>query len=328
MKKEIKKTDCDKKHCAGKLPPKMQIGILDGYCNLKCPMCFVHSSEKENAMDGLKGEMPFDRFVQILDEVKDNHCVISPYRWSEPLIFKQFAKYAKAVKERGMPLVINTNGMLLTKELAQILVDIQFDSVSFSIDAVTENVFKKMRGVSGLEKIKQNLFMMLDVRGDRSYPRIGASLALGPENHHEKEEFVSYWIQYVDVVRINKLLDSNFTAKDVVMPQERVPCSLLYDSMVVDFKGDVVMCCLDALGKTNMGNVFKDGVKKVWNGEPFKEARHLHETGQYEKLELCKKCSNWANINFTEEKKGDVLIRESPIMTFFNRLDRLKSWKH
>jgi radical SAM protein with 4Fe4S-binding SPASM domain len=309
-----------------KLPPKMQIGIFDGYCNLQCPMCFAHSSKRSIDLGNVRGKMSFQKFTTILDVVKGNGTVISPYRWSEPLMFKEFAKYAKAVKIRGLPLSINTNGILLSEALAEFFVNMQFDSITFSFDAVTESTFKKMRGIFGLEKIKQNVFMLLQKRRDLEYPRIGASFALCAQNQHEKEAFVSYWLQHVDVVRVNKVLDSTFTIERSNMLSTRKPCRFLYDSMVVDFKGNVVMCCLDALGKTNMGNVFKDGIENVWTAGKLSEVRRLHESGQYEKISMCRGCSNWANIDFEERVHGGILIRESPIMTFYNRLDRLQSW--
>jgi hypothetical protein len=80
-----------------------------------------------------------------------------------------------------------------------------------------------------------------------------------------------------------------------------------------------------------MGNVFKDGgVKAVWNGEKFREARRIHETGEFDKLPFCKNCNAWAGAVYTEQVEEvagvRVLVRRSPQFNYYNRLDRLESW--
>ncbi len=309
-------------------PKRVQIGIQDGYCNLRCPMCFLHSSDRRVNMHGLKGIMSFENACKILDEVQEARPTVSPYRWSEPLMIKNFSLYITAIKNRGLSMVINTNGLLLTKKLARFMVDIRFDSITFSIDAVTDETLMKIRGIGNLDKIKRSVFLMLEERGGSDFPRIGASFALGKENEHEKEAFIRHWLKYVDVVRVNKIYDFKKNINGINSLKERIPCYLLYDSITVDYKGNVTICCLDALGQTNMGNVLEDGVKSVWHGEKFSEARHWHESGQYHKVPLCGNCPNWMNYKFDETVREDIVIRQSPIMTFYNRTDKLGNWNH
>lgn len=307
-------------------PRKIQIGIQDGYCNLRCPMCFLHSPDRKVDMNGLKGRMPLEDVYGILDEVKEAGSVVSPYRWSEPLMIEDFPQYAAAIKNRGLPIVINTNGLLLTRHLARFMVEIKFDSITFSIDATTDETFRKIRGVNALDKAKEVVFLMLEERGASGFPRIGVSLALGEDNEHEEEEFVSYWLKHVDVVRVNRVYDFGKNMEGLTGLEDRVPCYLLYDSLTIDYKGDTTICCMDALGETSMGNVLEDGVEAVWNGERFSEARRHHESGQYHKIPFCKDCPNWMNHRFEDSVRKDVIIRESPIMTFYNRMDRLGNW--
>jgi len=309
------------------LPKKVQIGIQDGYCNLRCPMCFLHSSDRKINTHNLKGKMPLEDMCRILDEIEIN-STISPYRWSEPLMIKNFFQYITAIKNRGLSIVINTNGLLLTKELARFMVDIKFDSVTFSIDAITDETFKKIRGVKVLDKVKKSVFLMLEERGYSTLPRVGVSFALGRGNEHEMRDFISHWLKYVDVVRVNKMHDFEKKIEGISNLEKRSPCYLLYDSLTVDYKGDATICCLDALGQTNMGNVLKDGVRKVWHGEKFSEVRYWHESGQYHKIPFCECCPNWMNHEFGKFVRESIMVRESPIMTFYNRIDKLGNWNH
>lgn len=85
----------------------------------------------------------------------------------------------------------------------------------------------------------------------------------------------------------------------------------------------VPMCGVDVDCKTNMGNVFKDGIKGVWLGKKFQEIHYNHETGQFSKLYLCNDCDVWKECIRQERKEGDVIIRESPLTTYYNKADRL-----
>jgi len=309
------------------LPGKIQIGIYDGYCNLKCPMCLLHSPEVKANIGNLRGKMSLMDLCRILDEVKEGKPPITPHRWSEPLVNKKFSAYVKAIKQHGLPVYVNTNGLLLTKELAVFFVEIQLDSITFSIDALTPETLRLFRGTNDLDGIKSSVFMMLRARGAAEYPRIGVSFTLGEANRHEKDEFVNYWLEYVDVVRIIKLYEKDRSVRNIALPEKRGPCADIYNTMIIDYKGDVSICCLDALSQTNMGNVLRQGVKKVWHGEAFAQVRHYHETGQYDKLPLCKDCVPLSHFSYRETIAGDILTCQSPVMTFYNRLDRLDTWQ-
>ena len=76
----------------------------------------------------------------------------------------------------------------------------------FSLDSMTPETLKIVRGVDKLEKIKRNLFMMLDVRGNATLPRIGATFTVQRANEHELDDFVDYWTQHADVVRVGGVL--------------------------------------------------------------------------------------------------------------------------
>ena len=142
--------------------------------------------------------------------------------------------------------------------------------------------------------------------------------------------FLKYWIKEVDAVRINEAYDD--CKKISTSPKggvKREPCREIYDSMSIDFNGDVRMCCLDAYRETNLGNVFKDGVLNVWNNAKFKRLRCSHEDSSIPIDKFCDGCEQWAGFNIIEEyeKKG-ILIRKTKFSSYYNRLDRLSNWKN
>lgn len=309
------------------VPKRVIIGVHEGYCNLNCPMCFVHGNDDIAAIKKLRGKMSFSQLCTILDSIAGSRTVITPITWYEPFIMRDINKYFSAIKERGFALSLNTNGLLLDADKAKFCVDIGVNTIFISIDATTPAVLMKMRGVDTLDKIHKAVFYMLDARGTLDYPRIGVAFVETPDNTHEKDDFISYWLQHVDSVHVTQLYNPDRTVLIENLPQKRIPCGALYDTLVINHKGNVPICCLDAYNETNMGNVFESGVKGVWLSDKMQMARYYHETDQFDKVPFCANCKLWADYIVTEKLTDTLLIRSTPISIYYNRLDRMYTWK-
>ncbi len=111
-------------------------------------------------------------------------------------------------------------------------------------------------------------------------------------------------------------------------PGPRKPCPAIYNTMPIHNDGQVTLCCLDGFKTTNMGNVFTDGgIEAVWHGKRFTRMRELHETGQAERIPLCKNCNGWAQYEFKDEVRDGLLIRTSPQYTYYNKIARISNWQ-
>jgi MoaA/NifB/PqqE/SkfB family radical SAM enzyme len=307
------------------LPERLLIDFA-AKCNLRCPMCPVWGSEDEAAIGSVKGIMDADASERLLDEIAVAHPLVQPNMYGEPLLVPNLKERLRDMKSRGIAIAFNTNGLTLDDELARFMVEIELDSISFSIDATSREALKKIRGIEKLEKIEAAVFRMLAARGERDLPRISVSFTLQEANRHEEARFVERWSGAVDCVRVG-LLFENGTFPDMKAPTERLPCPALYKTMPIHNDGTVTICCLDGFKSTNVGNVFEQGVKVVWGGEEFAKVRYYHETAQWDKVPFCKNCNGWAQHEFDEEVRDGLLIRRSPEFTYYNRIDRLKNWK-
>jgi MoaA/NifB/PqqE/SkfB family radical SAM enzyme len=295
-------------------------------CNLRCPMCPVWGSDDDGAIDAVKGIMDLEASRRVLDEIMAAQPLVQPNMYGEPLLAPNLRERLADMKARGIAIAMNTNGLTLDDSLAQYMVDVGVDSISFSLDAVSRETLMKIRGIDKLEKIEAAVFRMLAARRDRKLPRISVSLTLQDANRHEERAFVERWSGIVDCVRVN-LLFENGTFPDMKAPAERLPCPTLYKTLPIHNDGTVTVCCLDGFKQTNVGNVFEQGVRAVWHGEEFAKVRYYHETGQWDKVPFCKNCNGWAQYEFTEEVRDGLLIRRSPEFTYYNRIDRLNNWQ-
>ena len=295
-------------------------------CNLRCPMCPVWGSEDNEAIASVKGIMNANASKKLLDEIAPARPLIQPNMYGEPLLIPNLRERLKEMKDRGISIAFNTNGLTLDDDLAKYMVDIELDAISFSIDAASRESLMKIRGIDKLEKIEAAVFRMLAARGNNQLPRISVSFTIQDANRHEEQAFVERWSGIVDCVRVG-LIFENGTFPDMKPPEKRLPCPTLYKTLPVHNDGVVTICCLDGFKSTNVGNVFEQGVKAVWNGEEFAKIRYYHETEQWDKVPFCKSCNGWAQYEFEDEIRDGLLIRRSPEFTYYNRIDRLKNWQ-
>ncbi len=307
------------------LPQRVLLDLVTD-CNLKCPMCVVHGDPTDPRLkEYLKKAMPLENAQRVLDEVMSAKPLVMPGMWSEPLMNPNFQAHIRQMKERGLTVAMNTNGLKMNAEMAQFIVDIKFDSVFFSVDAMTPETLQKVRGITKLDLLHKAVELLMTTRGNKPLPRIGVSMTLQPTNRHERDAFVEFWTKKVDAVRIGEVWEEgHFSGIQVEGPRQ--PCSALYTTLAVNTNGNVSICCLDSFNGTNMGNVFKDGVKAVWHGPKLTAMRKLHERGQWDKIPICKNCDRWASYQYKEEIKDGLLIRRCPEYTYYNRIDQLKNW--
>ena len=310
-------------------PRKINFGLHENACNLACPKCLVHSESYPQgiALKKSLGTMDIESIIKVFDEVKDSAPTVSPSFWSEPLVNnKLFRRFVLEANTRNIPVMINTNALLITDEMAEFLVE-HLDQVSISIDAMTEETLIKTRATDQLDKIKNAVFLLLEKRGVRRSPRIVVSFSSEECNISEREDFVEFWVQHVDAVRVNEVYSDTRKIEKEIRSSERYACREIYDSLTIDYDGVARICCLDGYRETNLGNVFNDGVSNVWHGPELQRIREIHESNDYEKYKFCQNCDQWAGFKITEEKEEkNLLIRGNDFTTYYNRIDALDTW--
>ena len=310
--------------------PKRVLVDLNAECNLKCPKCLLYG---ENKSDELVNQVVGNRLSNsmvssLADQLEQANSMVGPALWSEPLLNPDFKSHISALRKRNLPVSINTNGLLLTEEISRFIVESAVESVCISIDAVTKDTLQSARGTRLLDKIEKNTIGLIKIRdrSDFDVPRIGVSFTEEPSNQHEKELFISKWIEIADFVRVGKVFDGNtFESIESTLPS-RTPCPALYTTMAIQASGDVSICCLDAYSSTIVGNIHDSSVSDIWNGPRIQEVREMHERNDYSKLEICQNCQRWNSYNFAEYVEGNVLVRSSSEYTYYNRLDKMHTW--
>lgn len=314
---------------------------LANTCNSECPHCRHHSPDKKKASDYPEYyknpiHMTEEQISAIIDEVAPFKPSVTLNVANEPLIAKNFLYAARYLKEKGLAGTFNTNGIALDGKIASFLVDIQFDSVNVSIDALTPETLKKARNSYALDRLVNNVELLIKARQDKLFPRIGVTFVKTDYNYHEISEFLEFWKKRIDVIRITGFIQEG-RADILEIPgvkredlPSRVACKQIFRDIVIRANGDVSPCVIASEDPSIVvGNVFKDGgIKSVWNGDYLNKMRKQHNNGEWNSIDICKKCDYWVETFDMKEKVEDgFLVRTpSPYTAFYNVLEKMDSW--
>jgi MoaA/NifB/PqqE/SkfB family radical SAM enzyme/alpha-beta hydrolase superfamily lysophospholipase len=137
---------------------------ITSYCNLACRFC-ARTLYGKNSQ-----HMNLSMFSQILDVLPHAYHV-TLVGLGEPLLHPEIAAVVAqaSVQKRKVSLV--TNGMLLDKSLSVELLNAGLSSIVFSIDSTHQDLLRKLKPGSNLEKIIENIkcFMELN-KSNRQIP--------------------------------------------------------------------------------------------------------------------------------------------------------------
>lgn len=253
-------------------------------CNLSCVMCYTvnHTAPKSALSE--------DQISAVLAEGRKNSLpAVIIGLGSEPLLYKKIRDVFTAVRDAGvMDVFLNTNGVLLTPELSEFLVETGVTRVQVSLDAATRETFKAVRGKDELDLIEGNIRALADarLRAGKELPVIRVSFCVQDINAHEREAFTAKWRDTVDYVDFQALSDFDYvdevgktgeierlkdTAKHTHLKETH--CPLPFNSLHVWANGDITPCCVFYGKNLVMGNINEQTLEDVWNGAPIRALR-------------------------------------------------------
>ena len=137
-------------------------------CNLLCTTCPRTFEELEPEAD-----MSWDLFTKIVDQVPNIQRVVL-HGVGEPMLVKHLPQMVAHLKQRGVYVLFNTNGTLLTERNGQALIDAGLDELRVSLDAADASIFQVVRGKDMFDRIVTNVrrFRAMQIEQGRELPRV------------------------------------------------------------------------------------------------------------------------------------------------------------
>jgi len=217
-------------------PKKFAVEIT-AHCNFACSMCH-HPNMKRP-----KGRMPFELWKKCADQI----AVHSPRTecWFsfcgepllEPELLLQILAYGKAVGLQSLN--VNSNGMLLTRDIAARMLDSGADLIVFGLDGFTRQTYERIRIGGDRDVVYANVEYLLRQRQARpSGPEIQVQFIEMDENSHEMEAFSAHWLERGATLKLrNKLSWGGRFDTPALHPRRRSHCLPLGNDANAHFMG-------------------------------------------------------------------------------------------
>jgi len=233
--------------------------------------------------------MSMNLFHWLIEEISEHHgTTVIMFHRGESLLHPGIAKMLNYAKGKVSRIVLATNGMLLSGELGQTILN-TVDFLSLSLD--TKERFAATRIGGDYERIVRNMKSFLIDNQSRIETQVSM---VRTDNVGDKDvrEFISTWEGLVDRVRIYDEHSHDGKFGSVVKEKTiREPCSKVFTQTVVSWDGEIRRCNHDWNGNP-LGNAIEDSIVDVWNGEAYKSLRKQHNSGQITDT-VCVPCGSW-----------------------------------
>ncbi len=311
-------------------------------CNLRCKWCNQASPEWQKQY-GHK-DMPYEKFEEIIVQLKGTKRLLL-YNIGEPLLYKRIYD-AIALAKKYIPEVrLTSNGILLTATAAKRLEQAGLDMLHISIDSPDPVYMQNIRGAD-LKVIEDNIHTFAEVCNIpveiwvvvseqtletlkdmpkwasqfKAITRIRFQLQKGMHtvadtgfNPLQSLEVYQDFQRVIDAECKRLGIASNiyelpFYREGYHQQQTRGICQAPFTQLVaISVRGEINPCC--TYDSCDLGNIFENGFKSVWNGPQMRAWREDMLQQRY-----CQYCSNWCGF-----KKHDNRDKAIPAVIVVNQ---------
>ena len=172
-------------------------------CNLRCRACVQYRGMKEDPRD-----LSLKEVALIADQVPRLKRAVL-HGIGEPLLNEELPQIIRSLKDRGVYVLFNSNGLLLNPELAEELVASGLDEFRVSLDAAQESTYERFRGVERFSQVMNNLAVLIRMRRESpgSKPDVSAWMVGTQENVRDLPEMILLASQVgIDEVYLQRLV--------------------------------------------------------------------------------------------------------------------------
>jgi MoaA/NifB/PqqE/SkfB family radical SAM enzyme len=168
-------------------PPVCLYLEVTNRCNLLCTTCPRTYEELEPPAD-----MDWELFTKIVDQVPDLARAVL-HGVGEPMLVADLPRMVAYLKDRGVYVLFNTNGTVLSMRNGRALIDAGLDELRVSLDASNRASFKAIRGRDYFGRILRNVraFRELQEREGHNKPQVSIWLTGLKETVEELPAFVT-----------------------------------------------------------------------------------------------------------------------------------------
>ena len=263
-------------------------------------------------MKGPKGYLSFSMFKRIIDEISEHKkTALVPFFRGESLLHPKCVEMLAYIKQKGIgPIQFTTNATLLTKDIALSLIDLELDFISFSVDSIDSESYGEIRRGGELKTVLNNIDFFCEQKQKMKMknPEIQVSVVKTKNTSGDIDNFVSYWQQRVNRVRVYEehSQNGNFgSLEQESIDVERKACFKPFRDMVIYWNGSVAICNHDWDRENQLGNIEENSIEEIWNSNAYKIIRDAH-LGNGKLETLCENCDHWKSFYNEDNLMGGL----------------------
>lgn len=323
MKAEIKPNyDSNRKKLADVIPLQAPFTVYieqTRYCNFKCFYC-IHSTRdikggEFQQLGHTVKHMEFDMYTKIIEQLSEFPKGIKRIVFSglgEPLMNPKLSEMIKMAVDAKIAdrVEIITNGVLLTPELSNNLIQAGITHINISVQGINAEQYKNTCGVKiDFEQFIQNLkYLYKNKKNVQIYIKaIDATL----KEKEDEDQFYRIFGDICDKIYIEHLIvmqqqmeglknvvDGTKNFYNEELDVNRKICAQSFYFLQIGCDYDTFPCPVPGLGKgISMGNIKENTLLEIWNGE--KRKKHLITMLEFKKDSIpeCNNCTCFNAIN-------------------------------
>lgn len=300
-----------------KLPSYLMIEPTN-ICNLDCITCFrTEMIENGNLTVGI---MDIGRIEEIGNKLRDiDH--IRFHGTGELFLLANHVEIIEKIRSiyPNAWIELVTNGQYASTDENR--VSNAVNKLTFSISGSTKETYEQFHKYGSWNQLLENVKRFSKIENTLS---LEINFVCYSGNHNELKDMVKLSkILNVDVLRVNlyqdwldgisrnllntDIIDSIRDAQDfaiksdvkivIVGDSEFDPskCEWMEKRALISYNGDILPCCMRPDHKLSIGNIFRDDISEIWNGNTINDLRSKRENG---KLGFCNSCPYVKNKEF------------------------------
>lgn len=239
-------------------------------CNMRCKYCPNHIYERgliEN--EKLMDEELFKKIINDLADINFSGR-ISPQFFGEPLLDKRLTIFMKYIKEKlpKAKIIIISNGDALTIEKYKELTDAGV--FYFIVTQHGNEMNSNMKEIFKYVKKRPKNSEKIRLDGFQRYQKI--------KNNIEYQK-----------LDLNVPLYNRGGLVDPPIVEYAPNCQFIFNPLVIDHEGNIILCCSDYFSSIKFGNVKDKSIVEIWNCKEYKKIRSEIKKSIYNS-DICKKC--------------------------------------
>jgi len=240
------------------------------YCNLNCRICVRKKLVRQ------KGFLNIQNFKIIIDKLIENDWIVPLTLCGngEPLINKDIFSMIEYAKSRDFNVTLLSNSTLLTDERIEKLVASGLDKFQTGFDSLDKDSYELVRRGANFEKTKLRLIKLINKNDELHHPIYIGIISVRTSLTKKIDETKKFWLSFpIDNFWSSQLYtmhaDSEMydDAWKYIELDSASKCAVPFQSFNIGWNGDTVLCATDVNYRWITGNIFKDSLEYIWNGD-------------------------------------------------------------